>query len=279
MSKAIKVSDGVRSMYVPMNSEHQARFERFASAGLIDVVDGVIHLRSEAGPMFWEMLKANPPQDQSQTHFKVLEAIDSDSINLSSNEVVSFGEKPDSLAYSKTADLSLGKQGWRQGGVGVALKKIMPDEILMTVWPKSQRMIPAKASNQDRRLSLELVQKPEKGERCFILDEEGKTLYTVSYASDGSEKIHAVNPVVFDALLVTAGSPSIYHSNDRFHVSSGQDGLFLIHDKKASKKYSGHFNHHTTEPDALDAELRQIEHLLASRGLGAILPTYSLKRA
>lgn len=277
MAKAIRVSDGNRWVYVPAGSEHQARLERFASAGLAEIANGIVLLKSEAGPLFWEML--NKLEKSRSDKLAILEKVDSDSINIEPDEQLSFGKKDDALAYSDFADLSLTRQSWTSGGIPLATRPIEEREIVMTLWPKKNILIPAKSSNAVRRIGLELVEPQEKGDRCFVLDDKCETLLTVSFASDGSDKVMAINPVVMDSWLLAAGSNAMMKMSGRFDVVHHAEGNFLIADSKTGKKYAGNFIFSPSDKENFDLEKSRLVRLLASTGLGAILPTYGLKKA
>jgi hypothetical protein len=279
MAKAIRVSDGKKWAYVPASREHQARLESFAAAGLAEIINGVVELRADAGPMFWELIKVhNKPVDITQQKI-ALDCVGDKSININPDEELSFGEKEGALAYSKSADLSLSKQSWPQDGIKLAVSHLEEGQIVMTLWPESKRLIPARAISGGKRFSLELVESQSKGERCFILDDKCNSLLTVSFPSDGSDKVMAINPIVMDSWLVAAGSEAMLKLSGRFSVKDHAEGMFIIADSKSGKGYSGKYVFNPSDNHNFEIEKTRMERLLASKGLGAILPTYKLKRA
>jgi len=279
MANAIRVSDGSKWAYVPAGAEHQARLERFAAAGMAEISDGFVMLKHEAGEMFWEMLKKEFPAQDSSAILKIAEkAFDSKSIALLPDEEISFGEKDDSISYNKFADLSL-TNGSSDLPVDLAAKPLEDGRIVMTIWPKSKRVIPAKVTHADKRVWLELPESQEKGERCFVLDDKDASFLTVSSESDGTDKVGAVNPNVITSWLCAAGSKSMRRMGGRYGVEHRPQGQFLITDRTSGKSYSGTISSHGLDIDNFELEKSRLERLLASKGLGAVLPLYILKRA
>jgi len=279
MAKAIRVSDGKNWVYVPASQEHKARLERFAAAGLAEIVDGVVQLRADAGPMFWDLINVqNKPSDVSLQK-AAIECLGSNSINIKPDEELSFGQKESAMAYSQSVDLSISKQSWPQGGIKLAGGHVEEGQIVMTLWPKSKKLIPGRAITAGKRFSLELVESQDKGERCFVLDEKCSSLLTVSFPSDGTDTIMAINPIVMDSWLVAAGSEAMLKLSGRFNVKDHVEGMFIIADSKTGKAYSGKYVFKPSDNLNFEIEKTRLERLLASKGLGAILPTYSLKRA
>lgn len=274
MANAIRVSDGKRWAYVPANGEHYAHLESFAAVGLATVsVDGAVLLKHEAGPIFWDILNKAPAD--KETGISALKALDTKAINLK-NEKLVFGKKDDAISYNQYADLSL-MEG-EESGVSLAARSIEDGDIVMTAWPKSERLIPAKVVEADKRILLEFPIAADKGDRCFVLDENGKELITVSFESDGSNRVYAMNAKVLDSWLCAAGSQTAMQLGGRFGVSHQPRGRFVIMDGKTGKTYSGTINSPEDDKDNFELEKIHLERLLASKGLGAILPRYILTR-
>lgn len=283
MANAIRVSDGKRWAYVPAEGEHQARLEQLASAGMAVVSNGAVLLKAEAGPLFWEMIsKERAVTNQIEADLAMaaaLKALDSDSIALADGEKLAFGKKEDALSYSEFSDLSLAERGSDENSIPISNEPVKDGQIVMTLWPKSKRLIPARVSTANKRVSLELVESQEKGERCFVLDEKSGALLTVSYASDGGERLMAKNPEVMRSWLCAAGSKAILKESGRYAISYQPGGRFVIMDAKTGSAYAGQLTSPPTDSDRFEFEKMLIDRLLSSKGLGAILPGYVLKRA
>lgn len=279
MADAIRVTDGSRWAYIPAGSEHQERLERFASAGMAEVSNGFVLLKHEVGPMFWDILNRDlPPRDSDAVLKTANKAFESKSIQILPDEKISFGEKDGAECYSKFADLSLQKDEG-EDHVDVTGVELQDGQIVMTIWPESKRLMPAKAVMAGRRFWLELPEPQNRGERCFIVDENDSSLLTVSFKSDGSDKVAAMNPNVLTSWLCSAGSQSMAKSGGRFSVAHSATGQFTIKDKKTGKSYSGSVSAHPSDSESIDFERSMLERLLTSKGLGAVLPIYVLRRA
>lgn len=275
MADAIRVSDGERWAYVPSTDENKSRLERFAKAGMAEISNGVVLLKSEGGPLFWNLLnKALTHEDDNKG--KALEAMASNGIKILPDEQLHFGKKEDA-EYNEFTDVSLAKQDYPDGGIKLEVRPIEAGEILMTAWPKTRRLIPAQASVVGKRVWLELAESQEKGDRCFVLDERCGSLITISFKTDGN-KVSVVNPMAMDAWLCTAGSEAMMKHSGRFGVTN-QASSFMITDSKNGKMYVGQFVSPADDADRVEFERLRIERMLGSKGLGAILPTYVLRNA
>ena len=276
MSETIRVICGERSAYIPVNSEYQSRLERFAAAGLADISNGIVMLKSDAGPLFWEMLGRTFKKEESNP-LKAIAALGDDSIRVAPDEELSFGKKDNFISYSHCADLTISKQAWKQDGINLSLQPLSDGMIVMTAWTKEKKIVPARVFFANRRFGIEVVEAQPKDERCFILDEKCDCLLSASFPSTGKEKIMLVNPAFLDSWLCASKSDAIMKLSHRFtfHVA---EGTFTIGDKKTGKKYVGQFKSAVSELEELDFEKIKLERALSSKGLGAVLPNYILVR-
>lgn len=275
MSEVIRVTDGKQWAYVPATPEEQSRLSRFASAGMAEVTAGTVYLKSDGGPMYWDAL--NRAKEIEHDNLRtVLQAVGSDSLNLTPDEMLVFGKKDDG-EYNEFADISLVKKDSVDLGLRVAARPIQDNEIVMTLWPKSGALVPAKASTSGRRVWLELAEPQDEGERCFILDEKCSSLLTVSLESKGGNRLLVLNPLAIDSWLCASGSKAVMGMSDRFRFEPRQ-GEFVIIDGKTGKKFMGRFFFANGDQESLRLEEVRIQRLLHSKGLGAILPTYELRK-
>ena len=65
----------------------------------------------------------------------------------------------------------------------------------------------------------------------------------------------------------------------RFAVSYQPGGKFVIMDGKSGNAYAGQLTSPPDDSERFEFEKMLIDRLIASKGLGAILPMYILKRA
>jgi hypothetical protein len=275
VAKAIRVSDGNKWMYVPTGSEHQTRLEHFAASGLADIVNGTVMLKSDAGPIFWDLISKDFNGIQEIT--PLLKLAGEKSLCLLPDEELSFGKIDDAIAYNPFADVSLIKQKWAKGGLRLDLRQINNGGIVTTLWPNSGKIIPARIKESGKRLLLETIEPQDEGERCFVLDDQGKSLLTISFPVK-NKSVFALNPQAMDSWLCSAGSKSILKLSGRFSINSENDGSFIISDKKHGKTYAGRFHYEPSDHENMELEKSHLERLLANKGLGAILPSYVLKR-
>jgi hypothetical protein len=267
MARVVRINDGERTVCVLASDRVEARLCRFAALG---VPLGTL-LRSDRGPL---LLGPSPKQQDDSLVNRALAAIKGNSIRLSLTEEISFGKKEGAKDYQEFADISLSD---RAPGIGLPfhMRDVRDGEIVNTVWPGSKRVIPAKVIEGKKRVLLELAESQEKGKRCFVLNEPCTAILTASLPSNGSDRVLAIHPMAFGSWLEMANATASRGRSDRFDLELGIDG-FTIVDKKRSKKYSGKF-YSGVESDNLGVEILNIERLLFSRGLGAILPVYKLK--
>lgn len=274
MADVIRVVDGDRWTYVPADGTEQSRLERFAALDMANVSNGSVFLKSDAGPLFWEML--GQPEGEKSFVKAAAELLGKQSISLVPDEDLAFGEKDGAAAYNKSIDISLVQRDIAGPGLTIAARPLQDEEIVMTAWPKDGRFIPALARVQNRRVWLELAEPQDDGERCFVLDETCRSVITASYECDGSDRVQAMTPAALDSWLCSVGSKAVMGMSHRYALQvEGID--FVIKDRKTSRSYKGQF----TQKDGhhLAFEKMRMERLLASKGLGAILPSYVLRKA
>jgi hypothetical protein len=275
MSQAVRVSNGNEWCYVPAEGKYRSRLERFAKLGMSQVSDGTVRLRSDAGPIMWDLIVV-PNGEKDSIVAKTLKAMDDDCIRLANNEKLCFGKK-DGVSYNDFVDLSLVKDENDGNGLKVGIKAIEDGQVLLTAWPKARRLIPAKATVKNRRVWLELAEPQKKGQRCFVLDEDGESVLTASFETNGDDAIGVICPSAIDSWLMAVGSEAVM-AGGRYEVLSGDGQGFIIRDMKAGREYSGKFFHDVADPASIGFERMRMERLLASKGIGSILPSYQLRK-
>jgi hypothetical protein len=271
MATVVRVVDGGTWAYVPANGVVGSRTERVASSGMADA-RGAVYLRSESGPVIWPLLRR--PAEKRDCKSLVLEAMSDKCIRLGHDERLHFGERDDTLSYNEFLDMSLAVAAV-DVGVKVDAKPIEDGQIVMTAWPDDGRLIPALASIPRRRVSLELAEPQEKGKRCFVLNEECSSLITASYESNGGETLRAIAPEALAAWLMFVGSRAMSKAG-RYVVEPEGDAGFLIKDRKSGKYYVGDLRFADKDNAAL--ELSRLERVLDAKGIGAVLPSYKLRK-
>ena len=272
MAEAIRVNSGGRWAYVPDTQEYRSRLERFSSAGMAEIKDGVVHLLSDAGPMFWDSLRRTDNHPDNRLA-QVLAMLVDDGVSLSPDEELCFGRRQNPLGYSTVLDLALAKHGTKPG-ISMASRPTKDGDVVPTLWPKSKLIIPAMMSGE----TIELADKAPDKERCFILDESGEKLLSVSMPSVERTAIRVADPKKFRSWLLSSGSSAARLPAANLSVLFEGGGKFLITDSARKRIYVGRMK---TSPDSEGHEFEQamLENVLASKGLGAILPKYELERS
>lgn len=269
MAQAIRVGDGKSWGYVPASCRKHV--SHFASLGLADVSNGSVLLKSDIGPIFWDLVNKELPSRPQMKIASAIESISEDSIVLKSGEKIILGNNGD--VVNKFSDISLSATD-QSSSVDMSTELIEDGQIVLTVWPDKE-VIPAKAIITARRISLELATPGLKCKRSFILSEDASFL-TVSFPSDGTESLMAMNQDNINSWLRAVGAK--ISGNSKFSVKCDPCGTFLVTDGKSGISYSGKL---TSLPDTDGFELEKLllERRLGSSGLGSILPTYQLRRA
>jgi hypothetical protein len=271
MAEAIRINSGGNWTYVPDTQEYRSRLERFSSAGMAEVKDGIVNLLSEAGPMFWDSLRRSERPQENRLE-QILAMLVDDGVSLSPDEELCFGNKQNPFGYSTVLDLALMKHGTKPG-ISLGSRSSKDGDIVSTVWPKAKIIIPAMMSGN----ALELADKMPDKERCFVLDEGGKQLLTVSMPATEKTMIKVADPKKFKSWLLSAGSSAARLPAANLSVLFEDGGKFLITDSARGRIYVGRMKT-STDSEGHEFEQAMLENILASKGLGAILPKYELER-
>lgn len=269
MSEVVRVSsiDG-RWAYVPSGTKAHVHLQRFIGAGLADSDSVEVRLKSDAGPLFWDLLSETVPSPSK--HSIPTSALTDNGIILFPNEEIVFG-KADGPYYNEFADLSwLNNPSLKQAGIPLSRNTLSEDDIVLTAWPMNKSWIPARARGRGRDLELELAFAAPKGQRCFVLDEDKNALLTASMKSDGSNVLRVIPPVSINSWLFSLGTNAVRQKTGRFQVSQCDDS-FRLDDKKLGRSYKGKFR-----TSQVAEELAFLEFLLDRGGLGAILGNYEI---
>jgi hypothetical protein len=266
MADIVRVSCGSRWTYVVVGSQEHGHLVRFAERGLTQSTASDVRLKSEAGPLFWEMI-GDAGEPEGKTHSKVLECLADQGIGIGT-EAILFGKHGEN--HDRFSDLSLVTESRSKKGTSPSDCGMDKDDVVLTAWPKNGRIVPALVTKPDRHFVLELVEDGHEGERCFVLDEEGG-LITASLRSNGSEFLRMVPQLAFDSWLLASGCKSARKA--RFAVKDLGERM-LIEDLEDGRSYTAPYL-----SAKKDLERQGAECLLAHGGIGAIIPKYELENA
>jgi hypothetical protein len=263
----VRVSYDDQWTYVVSGSEAHDHVCRFASQGLGEPGPAEVRLKSEAGPLLWELIGSHSRKREMPR--TALDSMADGRILLRNSESLHLGKK--SQHYNEFADISWDKTGDDRKGLGISDLPMQEGEIVLTAWPMAKRILPAHVIPVKNRFGLELVEAMPAGQRCFVINEKGTDLMTVGMPSVGTEFIGMVPTVAFGSWLFSVGSKSVRDS--KFKVADRGE-MFLIEDMEAGSSYLGKYAGKDKQ-----VEIENIRCMLNCEGLGAILPQYRLENA
>lgn len=267
MTDIVRVSYDNQWTYVVSGSEAHDHVCRFASQGLGDLGPAEVRLKSEAGPLLWELIGSH--SRGHGTPAAILDSMTDGGLLLRNKESLHLGKK--SQHYNEFADMSWDNMGEEGRGVGISDLPMQEGEIVLTAWPMAKRILPAHVIPVKNRFGLELVEAMPAGQRCFVVNEKGTDLMTVSMPSGGTEFVGMVPTVAFGSWLFSVGSKAVRDS--KFKVADRGE-MFLVEDLEAGGSYLGKYASKDKE-----VEIENIRCMLNCEGLGAILPRYRLENA
>ena len=271
--EAVRVTCGSDWAYVPTSGRKYDVLCKLASEGLAEATPSGVRLKHETGPLAWSVM--GRPRD-SRPLPQAMRSLSENGMDVSPDERLCFG-KAAGGEYNEYADMPVVRRKEPGGGIKLSAGRMSDGDMVLCAWPRSRRLIPGMAKADGRRLSVSLVEAAPRGERCFVVDEEGKRLLTVSLASDGSDSVKVMPPLAMDSWLFSVGSRAARDLDSRFDVEE-EDGSFLISDKKTGRRYAGRFQN-GPDSERLGIEKERLQWLLATSGLGGILPVYTLEKA
>lgn len=266
MPDVVRVSSSDRWAYLPVGSEAHQRLLHFAESGLADSNPVEVRLHSDAGDMFWELLEDE--REESPPSIMPALALIDDGISMLPDEKLVFG-RVDNGAYNEYADMSWLKNPSLKSGIPLSNRRIAEGDIVLTAWPSSGKLIPARIEKNRRDLVARLVDPQPSGERCFVTDDTGG-LATVSLKTPGGPSVKLMPPTAMNSWLFSLGTSAVRQKPRRFSVSDG-NGQFLIRDSKRGRTFAGRYR--TSNPES---ELEALEVMLGHSGLGGIIPYYEL---
>lgn len=263
MTDVVRVSSGGQWAYVPVGGETHSRLCRFANEGLAETKASEIRLHSEAGPLFWDMIKPGP---ESPYRIPSASIFTEHGLYLVPGEELQFGRNDDGH-YNEFADMSRLNNPSLKSGCVLSGRELVEGDIVVTAWPHKKSFVPALVSGPR---SLELTEPVDAMSRCFVMDDD-MCLMTASLSSDGSNFLRVLPPDAIVSWLFSMGSQAIRQKSNRFSVSPNDDGTFAISDSKKNRTYSGKF-----KTDRHDVELESLDFLLDNGGLWSVLSQYRL---
>jgi hypothetical protein len=273
MAMVVRAACGAKWGYVPVGGPRCETLRRLADSGLASSGPVEVRLHHDAGPLFW---KERETESGGDPPLSVLEAMSDRGLGLEPGEEVVFGRADG--AYNEFADITLAGSGRSTGrGLALSAKGLSDGAVVLTAWPGERKILPALVKADGPKYSLELAEPGPAGARCFVLDETGRNLITASMESDGSDDLRVMAPMALDSWLFAIGSMASREASERFFVKV-EGKSFSIYDNKKGRRYAGSLKHDPSDQDKWGMEQERLHWLLASRGLGGILPIYELEK-
>jgi len=266
MSDVVRVSANGKWAYLPVGSEAHQHLLRFAESGLADADAVEVRLHSDAGPMFWELLE----DSEATTPAPLIPAMamSEDGIALLSGEKLAFGNVENG-SYNEYVDMSWLNNPSVKPGIPLSNTKMGDGDIVITAWPASGKLVPARAERKCREMVLELLEPQAPGDRCFVVDDSGG-LVTASLKSTGGRSLKVMPQAALNSWLFSVGTKAVRQRSSRFSIAD-QGESFVITDNKNNRKLRGRYR--TSHPES---ELESLEVMLGHGGLGSIIPHYEL---
>jgi hypothetical protein len=267
---AVRLSNGEEWTYMALEGASGAKLARLSKAKqVVAGLDGV-NLVSEQGGVIWRQINEDiaRPKVFSET---MLGHVGPGWINLYPGERLSFG-KVENASYNDLFDVSLCKIAVTEGFV-LAPSRVEDGDLVMSAWSNGVDLQPARFRQSGARVWLELVEPHKVGERCFVVDETGRRLVSVSLPCQGHDFVKLASPRSFVSWLWAADSSSARAMSERFEVKR-EGSFFSVQDLSTGKRYIGRYR-----TGDKDEETQDIHWALTSDGIGGLVLDYALRRA
>jgi len=267
---AVRISNGEDWTYMALEESSGAMLD--GPAGTMQVTAGLdgVNLSSEQGDVVWNQIREDFVKPRSFPS-DMLANVGPGWINLFPGERISLGEVADS-PYNEVFDFSLCKLAVNEGFV-LSPSRAEDGDLVQAAWSNGVDLQPARFRQAGARVWLELVEPHNVGERCFVIDESGRRLVTVSMPCQGHDSVRLAPPKSFVSWLWAVDSAAARARSERFAIERlGQ--FFSVHDLTTGKKYIGRYKTGDRE-----AETQDVYWALTSDGIGGLVLDYSLRRA
>lgn len=169
--------------------------------------------------------------------------------------------------YNEFADVTLCRGN--RAGLRLAPRDPSDGDIVMSVFP-SGKILPSRFVREGRRSFVELPWHSPAGERCFVLDETGARLATVSLASTATDRIRLLPRAAIVSWAAAVCPESLPEEFQSHSVEEAPDRCFVI--THGDRRYKGHLSRGC--PD----ELEEIRETLRRHGISGVIPYYQLTK-
>jgi hypothetical protein len=267
---AVRMSNGEEWTYMALEGSSGAKLASLSkSKQVVAGLDGV-NLVSEQGGVVWKQIREDVAKPNGFP-LEMLECVGPGWINLFPGERLSFGKVVDA-SYNDLFDISLCKIAVNEGFV-LAPSRAEDGDLVLAAWSNGIELQPARFRQSGARVWLELVEPHKVGERCFVMDETGRRLVSVSLPAQGHDTVRLASPRSLVSWLWATDSSAARARSERFKVE--QEGRFFsVYDTVTGKRYVGRYRTGDKE-----VETHDIHWALTSDGIGGLVLDYALRRA
>lgn len=249
-----------------MRNENDGKWEYFSVNEILSNSYGNISLNKKS--------KNESQELKDMVHTKISKISSSDSILLNGG-ILKFGKHDDcnhNCHYNEFADISIVRTVDNQNFIQISKIDTKAGDIvvaLFSIGTKKEKMVPAKIIENKRRLFIELPWEIEAGERCFVLDEQGKEFLTVSLESKGKNYIRILPKISISSWIITV-LPDCFQSD--YKIEKIDNDSFFIIDNSSKDKYIGRFQQDS------ENEMEMISNIVSLCGLSGIVGIYPIRK-
>jgi hypothetical protein len=247
-------------------NENDGKWEYFSVNEILSNNYGNISLNKKS--------KNESQELKDMIHTKISKISSSDSIILNGG-ILKLGKHDgceQNCHYNEFADISIIRTVDNPNFIKISKFDTKEGDVvlaLFSIGTKKEKMVPAKIIENKRRLFIELPWEIETGERCFVLDEQGEGLLTVSLESKGKNYIRILPKISISSWIVTV-LPDCFQSD--YKVEKIDDNSFLIIDNSSKDKYIGKFQ------QDYENEMEMISNIVLLCGLSGIVGIYPIRK-
>jgi hypothetical protein len=225
-------------------------------------VDPAPRMYSESGPL------ANATGAAPIDATKCLSFLDGATLLMSGGQGMSFGNAQGAAAHNEFLDLSMTNAG-ADDKATLAPAEAEDGDVVVTLWPRSRVLIPGRMRVSGRRMAVELAGEQPDGERCFVMDEAGEGLITISMRADGMEMARVAPRLALVSWLVSSKSPVAAGLASRFVLEERPLGRVIVADTSTGRMYEVSASGRT--------EVDDVRWSLAVAGIAGIAGRYDVE--
>lgn len=169
--------------------------------------------------------------------------------------------------YNEFADVTL--CSGQHAGLRLAPYDPSDGDIVMSVFP-SGKILPSRFLREGKRSFVELPWHAPANERCFVLDETGARLATVSLAPTAADRIRLLPRAAIVSWAAAVCPDALPEEFQSYSVEEAPERCFVI--MHGGRRYKGHLSRGCPE------EIEEIRETLKRHGISGVIPYYQLTK-